>query len=85
MNHDFVIRRGRVIDALESLPKGVDERPGAGYHQAGPAQLYRSDHRMATGLMIIYTAPRNFACPSTNRNSNAPSRTRGPVFIDSRM
>ena len=72
--------------AKTSVARLENMLPGyAGVHARIPSESHPHRHRIAIGLMIICTAPLTFACPSTNRNSNAPSRTSGPVFIVSKM
>lgn len=44
-----------------------------------------ASYRIATGLMIICTAPRTLAWPSTNMNSVTPSAASSSVTMFSRM
>ncbi len=75
-----------VIQAIAAAALPLQEhKKGSRCRLPFASRLGSRCYHMATGLMIICTAPFSLAWPRTNMNSCTLSLARRPVFMVSRM
>jgi len=69
------------VDIVGGQAVIADAEAAAGEQRQGGGSV----HRIATGLMLTWVEPTYSGWPSTNRNSQALSRTRARLSISSRL